>query len=289
VAQHIGPLSDISSHIWYASSDLRSLSTGCYGINASGQVTGTIITAGNFAYRAFLWDGMSMLDLNDLIAPGSGWILEQGLAINDAGQITGFGTVGDESHPFLLTPVTVAEVPEPGTLALMSIGAIGLGLLRRRKSRSNAGAQARRDPTLNRLCSMTLISRGHRSQGQQRGWSGGATHSNHAREIGHRFSIFDTEAVAEAAPKRDAQLPAGLPQAEESGAAVASDVGTRSSADLATRPDIVLRAVGVQGDFQPFQRPRQLVPVGVQPLQQPVEHGEPGAALEDALEAPAQG
>jgi probable HAF family extracellular repeat protein len=56
-----------------------------YGINASGQVTGTIITAGNFAYRAFLWDGMSMLDLNDLIAPGSGWILEQGLAINDAG------------------------------------------------------------------------------------------------------------------------------------------------------------------------------------------------------------
>jgi probable HAF family extracellular repeat protein len=89
-----------------------------YGINAGGQVTGTIITAGDFAYRAFLWDGMSMLDLNDLIAPGSGWTLEQGLAINDAGQITGFGTIGDENHPFLLTPVTVAEVPEPGTLAL---------------------------------------------------------------------------------------------------------------------------------------------------------------------------
>jgi hypothetical protein len=34
------------------------------------------------------------------------------------GQITGFGTIGDENHPFLLTPVTVAEVPEPGTLAL---------------------------------------------------------------------------------------------------------------------------------------------------------------------------
>jgi probable HAF family extracellular repeat protein len=133
-----------------------------YGINAGGQVTGTIITADNFAYRAFLWDGMSMLDLNDLIAPGSGWTLEQGLAINDAGQITGFGTIGDENHPFLLTPVTVAEVPEPGTLALMGIGAIGLGLLPRRKSRNDAGTQARRDTTLNRLRSMTLISRGHR-------------------------------------------------------------------------------------------------------------------------------
>ena len=60
------------------------------------------------------------------------------------------------------TPVTVAEVPEPGTLALMGTGAIGLGLLPRRKSRNDAGTQARRDPTLNRLRSMTLISRGHR-------------------------------------------------------------------------------------------------------------------------------
>jgi hypothetical protein len=65
--------------------------------------------------------------------------------------------------------------------------------------------------------------------------AGGATGSNHAREIGHGFSIFDTEAVAEVAPERDAQLPAGFHRAEESGAAVASDVGTRSGADLAAR------------------------------------------------------
>jgi probable HAF family extracellular repeat protein len=85
-----------------------------YGINAGGQVTGTIITADNFAYRAFLWDGMSMLDLNDRIAPGSGWTLDQGLAINDAGQITGFGTIGDEKHPFLLMLVTVETVKGMG-------------------------------------------------------------------------------------------------------------------------------------------------------------------------------
>jgi probable HAF family extracellular repeat protein len=83
------------------------------GINASGQVTGWSSTADG-GTGAFLWDGISMFNLNDLIAPGSGWILGQGLAINDAGQITGSGTIGDESHAFLLTPVTVVEVPEPG-------------------------------------------------------------------------------------------------------------------------------------------------------------------------------
>ena len=76
--------------------------------------------------------------------PGSGWILEQGLAINDAGQITGSGTIGGQTHAFLLTPVTVAEVPEPGTLALMGAGVIGLGLFRRRKDRTDTGTQARR-------------------------------------------------------------------------------------------------------------------------------------------------
>jgi hypothetical protein len=58
-------------------------------------------------------------------------------AINDAGQITGSGTVGDQTHAFLPTPVTVAEVPEPETLALMGAGVIGLGLLRRRKDRDD--------------------------------------------------------------------------------------------------------------------------------------------------------
>ena len=113
-----------------------------YGINASGQVTGSSITASG-AEHAFLWDPViGMFDLNDLIAPGLGWsILWEGKAINDAGQITGNGFIDFQGHPFLLTPVT--EVPEPGTLALMGAGVIGLGLLRRRKGRHNAGAQAR--------------------------------------------------------------------------------------------------------------------------------------------------
>jgi hypothetical protein len=84
-----------------------------------------------------------MLDLNDLIAPGLGWILLEGRALNDAGQITGYGTIGGQTHAFVLTPVMVAEVPEPGTLALMGAGIIGLGLVRRRKGHSDTGTQAR--------------------------------------------------------------------------------------------------------------------------------------------------
>src|SRR5262245_12387301 len=45
-----------------------------------------------------------MADLNDLIPPGSGWLLEVAAAINDAGQITGTGTVNGCTHAFLLTP-----------------------------------------------------------------------------------------------------------------------------------------------------------------------------------------
>ena len=105
------------------------------GINEPGRVTGWSTTADGFG-GAFLWDPVAgMLNLNDLIAPGSGWILGQGLAINDVGQITGSGTIGGETHAFLLTPGTLAAVPEPGTLALVGTGAIGLGLLRRRRCR----------------------------------------------------------------------------------------------------------------------------------------------------------
>jgi probable HAF family extracellular repeat protein len=106
-------------------------------INASGQVTGESFSLDIGSDHAFLWDGMNMLDLNDLIPPGSGWTLSQGNAINDAGQITGSGFIGNQTHAFLLTPMTVTEVPEPGMLMLISTGVIGLSLLRRRQGWTN--------------------------------------------------------------------------------------------------------------------------------------------------------
>ena len=51
-------------------------------------------------------------------------------AINDAGQIVGSGSIGGQTHAFLLTPV-----PEPSALTLQASALLGLGwvsLLRRR-------------------------------------------------------------------------------------------------------------------------------------------------------------
>jgi probable HAF family extracellular repeat protein len=75
-----------------------------YGINASGQVVGLSETASGVAGGAFLYDGTAMQNLNDLIPPGSGWVLGEATAINDNGQIAGFGQINGHLHAFLLTP-----------------------------------------------------------------------------------------------------------------------------------------------------------------------------------------
>ena len=107
-----------------------------YGVNASGQVVGYSDTTGNAAGHAFLYSGGVMIDLNDLIAPGSGLVLTTAQAISDTGLIVGYGTTATGSiHAFLLTPA-VAAVPEPATVASMAVGVLaGLGVLARRRRR----------------------------------------------------------------------------------------------------------------------------------------------------------
>jgi hypothetical protein len=46
-----------------------------------------------------------MQDLNNLIPAGTGWVLQEGAAINDTGQIAGYGTLHGQTHAFLLIPV----------------------------------------------------------------------------------------------------------------------------------------------------------------------------------------
>jgi hypothetical protein len=55
--------------------------------------------------RPFIWFKSSgMRDLNTLISPMSGWVLNSATGINIWGQIVGSGTLDGEPHGFLLTP-----------------------------------------------------------------------------------------------------------------------------------------------------------------------------------------
>ncbi|NIA16320.1 MAG: PEP-CTERM sorting domain-containing protein [Nitrospiraceae bacterium] len=100
-----------------------------YDIDNLGRIVGTsnLVEDGG-VYHAFLWEDGTMQDLNDLIAPDSGWLLQRATSISDTGYIVGQGDGPGDSNAFLLVPI-----PEPGTLGLL---AVGLGLLiRRRRSR----------------------------------------------------------------------------------------------------------------------------------------------------------
>jgi len=90
-----------------------------YCVNNMGYVVGSSETSQG-TNHAFLWKrqmmGMSvMMDLNDLIPPGSGWQLVEARSINDVTQIVGMGWYQGQPHACLLTPVTspvrVTETP----------------------------------------------------------------------------------------------------------------------------------------------------------------------------------
>jgi len=75
-----------------------------YAINNVGQVAG-ISTSSSSVYHAFLYQsGLGMVDLNNVIAPGSGWVLTGAEAINDRGKVVGWGTLNGITRAFLLDP-----------------------------------------------------------------------------------------------------------------------------------------------------------------------------------------
>jgi MYXO-CTERM domain-containing protein len=97
------------------------------GISNAGKVVGYSYTVGNTNVHAFVYSISGLKDLNNLIPSGSGWNLQYAYAINNLGEIVGSGTIGGQTHAFLLQ----ASTPEPASLALIGIAA--LPLLRRRR------------------------------------------------------------------------------------------------------------------------------------------------------------
>ncbi len=108
-------------------------------------------------------------------------------------------------------------------------------------------------------------------------------------EVGDWRGVGDPEAVAEVIPEGDALFGAGLHEAEEGVAGLAAGLGAGAAGDLAAGDagaDVVLRAVGVEGDLGMLEDEQQFVLVGVEPRQQPVQGGEVGAGREDVVETP---
>jgi len=77
-------------------------------LNDSGHIVGSARQR-DYTYRAFLYANGTFTDLNDLLPPDSGWILEDATDINSSGAIAGNGTINGETRAFLLTPTPAGQ------------------------------------------------------------------------------------------------------------------------------------------------------------------------------------
>jgi probable HAF family extracellular repeat protein len=125
-----------------AGSDLGTLpgddQSGAQAINALEYVVGESENSNTRSGHAFLYT-TQMWDLNDLIEPGTGWVLKIANGINDLGWITGesaayrgFLLIPVDGDPGTRTPIT--GIPEPSSLALGAVAIAGGWVVRRRRS-----------------------------------------------------------------------------------------------------------------------------------------------------------
>jgi probable HAF family extracellular repeat protein/autotransporter-associated beta strand protein len=112
-------------------------------LNDAGEAVGATTGGGFGPTDAVIYESGTLTDLNALIDPSSGWTLEQATAINDNGQVAGWGlNSSGQQDAFLLTPTT--PTPEPSTAALLTaavVGLVGFGLRRWPLRRQRRGAK----------------------------------------------------------------------------------------------------------------------------------------------------
>ena len=103
-------------------------------VNNLNEVVGTLIFDPSDVTKnhGFLYSDGVMVDVNTLLRANSGWVLRDAQAINDLGQIVGFGDIDGQQHAYLLSPV-----PEPSTFGLaMAVVPLAISAWRRRRKRS---------------------------------------------------------------------------------------------------------------------------------------------------------
>jgi len=93
--------------------DIGSLgvSSRAYAINSADVVVGSFALNSTGTEHAFVHDGTQMLDLNDLLIDGTGWVLTEAIDINSNGWIVGYGDLDGVQHCFLLTPEDDSVIP----------------------------------------------------------------------------------------------------------------------------------------------------------------------------------
>jgi len=89
--------------------DLGVLQGGTYSVAFGVNDSDVVVGYGNIstnAPHAMMWTAsQGMRDLNSLIPANSGWTLINANAINNVGQITGYGSKHGHNHAFVLTPM----------------------------------------------------------------------------------------------------------------------------------------------------------------------------------------
>jgi uncharacterized membrane protein len=90
-----------------------SLGAYAWGVNNHGDAVATFVISGK-GDRAYLHSRQrGWRDLNDLIPPDTGWVLMNPYAINDKGQIVGYGLHNGVGRAFRMTPNPNYKGPQP--------------------------------------------------------------------------------------------------------------------------------------------------------------------------------